>query len=37
VPPEFTCLILHPSFEEMGLEEGERMYIGFNTSAVNVF
>jgi len=37
VPPEFTCLILHPSFEEMGLEEGERIYMGFNTSAVNVF
>jgi len=37
VPPEFTCLILHPSFEEMSLEEGGRIYIGFNTSAVNVF
>jgi len=37
VPPEFTCLILRPSFEEMALKEGERMYIGFNTSAVNVF
>jgi len=37
VPPEFTCLILHHSFEEMGLEEGEKIYIGFNTSAVNVF
>jgi ABC-type sugar transport system ATPase subunit len=37
VPPEYTCLILHPSFQEMNLEEGERIYIGFNTSAVNVF
>lgn len=37
VPPEFTCLILHPSFEALGLEEGERIYLGFNTSAVNVF
>jgi len=37
VPPEFTCLILHPSFEEMGLEEGQRIYITLNASAVNVF
>jgi len=37
VPPEFTCLILRPSLEEMGLEEGQRVNIKFNTSSVNIF
>ena len=37
VPPEFICLTLHPSLEEMGLEEGEKIYITFNVSAVNIF
>ncbi len=37
VPPEFVCLILHPSLEETGLEEGEKVYITFNASAVNIF
>ncbi len=37
VPPEFTCLILHPSLEEAGLEEGQKVYITFNVSAVNIF
>ena len=37
VPPEFACLILHPSFEEMGLGEGQKVYITFKASAVNVF
>jgi molybdate transport system ATP-binding protein/molybdate/tungstate transport system ATP-binding protein len=37
VPPEFTCLILHSSFEEMGLEEGQKIYVAFNVSAVNIF
>ena len=37
VPPEFTCLVLRPSLEEMGLEEGQRINIKFNTSAVNIF
>ena len=37
VPPEFTCLILHPLLEETGLEEGQRVYITFSTSALNIF
>ena len=37
VPPEFTCLILHPSFEALCLEEGQKVYITFKVSAVNIF
>lgn len=37
VPPEFTCLVLRPSLEEMGLKEGQRIYIKFDAAAVNVF
>ncbi len=37
VPPEFTCLILQSSLEETGLEEGQRIYITFKASAVNIF
>jgi len=37
VPPEFICLILHPALEEAGLEEGEKIHITFNASAVNIF
>jgi len=37
VPPEFTCLILHRSLEEMGLEENQKVFIAFKASAVNVF
>ena len=37
VPPEFTCVILHPSLQEMGLAEGQKIHITFNSSAVNVF
>ncbi|MBC8477666.1 MAG: ABC transporter ATP-binding protein [Dehalococcoidia bacterium] len=37
VPPEFVCLMLHPSFEAMCLEEGQKVYITFKASAVNIF
>ncbi|HEY40608.1 MAG TPA: ABC transporter ATP-binding protein [Dehalococcoidia bacterium] len=37
VPPEFTCLLLRPSLEKMGLKEGQQINIRFNASAVNVF
>lgn len=37
VPPEFTCLILRPSLEEMNLKEQEKVFITFKASAVNVF
>jgi len=37
VPPEFTCVILHPALKDLGLAEGQKIYITFNSSAVNVF
>ncbi len=37
VPPEFACLTLRPSLEEMCLREGQKVYVTFNASAVNVF
>jgi len=37
VPPEFTCLILRRSLEEMGLEEKQKVFVTFRVSAVNVF
>jgi molybdate transport system ATP-binding protein len=37
VPPEFICLVLHPSLKEMGLEEGQRINIRLNSSAINIF
>jgi len=37
VPPEFTCLILHRSLEEMGLEDKQQVFITFKASAVNIF
>ena len=37
VPPEFTCLILHRSLEELGLEENQQVFITFKASDVNIF
>ena len=37
VPPDFTCLILRRSFSEIAPEEGQKAYIEFETSDVNVF
>lgn len=37
VPPEFTCLVLQPTLEEMGLEEKQKVFITFKASAVNIF
>ncbi len=37
VPPEFTCLVLQPTLEELGLREEQPVYITFKPSAVNVF
>ena len=37
VPPQFTCLILPRSLEEMVLEEEQKVFITFKASAVNVF
>ena len=37
VPPEFTCLVLHPALEKMGLQEGQQVSIRVNASSINVF
>ncbi len=37
VPPDFTCLILHRSLEEMSLEEKQKVFIAFKADALNVF
>ncbi len=37
VPPEFTCLILRRSLEEIGLKEKQKVFITFKASGVNVF
>ena len=37
VPPDFTCLVLHRSVEEMGLEEKQPVFITLQASAVNIF
>ena len=37
VPPEFSCLILHRSLVEMGLEEKQKVFITFKVSDVNIF
>jgi len=37
LPPDISCLVTHHSFEEMGLEEGKRVYVTFKASAVHLF
>jgi len=37
VPPDFVCLLLHRSVEEMGLEEGQQVFVAFKVSDVNIF
>jgi len=37
LPPDFICLVTRRSLEEMGLAEGQRVYITFKASAVHVF
>jgi molybdopterin-binding protein len=37
LPPDFVCLVTRRSFEEMGLAEGQRVYITFKASAVHIF
>ncbi len=37
LPPDFVCLVTRRSFEEMGLTEGQRIYITFKASAVHIF
>ena len=37
VPPDFICLVTRHSFKEMGLREGQTVYITFKATAVHVF
>lgn len=37
VPPDFTCLVTHRSYREMGLGSGKEVYITFKASAVHIF
>lgn len=37
LPPDFICLVTRRSFEEMGLDEGQKVYITFKASAVHIF
>ncbi len=37
IPPDFICLVTRRSFEEMGLAEGQKVYITFKASAVHIF
>jgi ABC-type sugar transport system ATPase subunit len=37
VPPDFTCLVLHRTLEELDLKEGLEVFIGFKASATNIF
>ena len=37
LPPDFICLVTRRSFEEMGLAEGQQVYITFKASATHIF
>jgi molybdate transport system ATP-binding protein/molybdate/tungstate transport system ATP-binding protein len=37
LPPDFVCMVTRHSFEEMGLAEGQKVYITFKASAMHVF
>ncbi len=37
VPPDFVCLITRNSFDAMGLSVGNKIYLTFKASAVNIF
>ncbi len=37
LPPDFICLVTRRSFEEMGLAEGQKVYITFKASATHIF
>ena len=37
LPPDFICLVTRRSFQEMGLAEGQKVYITFKASAVHIF
>jgi len=37
LPPDFICLVTRRSLDEMGLAEGQKVYITFKASAVHIF
>ena len=37
LPPDFICLVTRRSFEEMGLAEGQKIYITFKATATHIF
>ena len=37
LPPDFVCLVTRRSFEEMGMAEGQKVYVTFKASAVHIF
>lgn len=37
LPPGISCLVTRHSFEELGLEEGKRVYVTFKASSVHLF
>jgi len=37
LPPDFICLVTRRSLEEMGLSQGQKVYITFKASAVHIF
>jgi len=37
MPPDFICLVTRRSFVDMGLAEGQKVYLTFKASAVHIF
>jgi molybdopterin-binding protein len=37
LPPELSCLVTRHSFEEIGLHEGQKVYITFKATSVHLF
>jgi molybdate/tungstate transport system ATP-binding protein len=37
VPPDFTCMVTRRSYKDMGLAEGQQVYLTFKASAVHIF
>ncbi len=37
LPPDFVCVVTRRSLDEMGLAEGQKVYITFKASAVHIF
>jgi len=37
MPPELSCMVTRHSFEELGLHEGQRVYVTFKASSIHLF